>query len=65
MYQNYDQYIDSFYNRCNCNSMNMSSNLRLARAYVIDQPYSDLLPLNKALKYGTVFSNINLSFPRY
>jgi hypothetical protein len=35
--------------------------MQLARAYVPDQPYSGLFPLDEALKKGTLFPN--LAFP--
>ncbi len=36
---------------------------RLAEAYVADQPYTGLLPINLALKKGTIFPNMLASFP--
>jgi len=36
-----------------------------ARAYVPIQPFVGLLPLDLALKKGTVFPNINVDYPRY
>jgi hypothetical protein len=37
--------------------------LKLARAYVLNQPYTGLFPLEKALKVGTVFPNMYEAFP--
>lgn len=39
-----------------------NSGKRLARAYVPMQPYIGLLPLNIALKKGTVFPNLVTSY---
>lgn len=80
MYQNFppcishsarDSYLDSsdpcmnsIYNRVSCNNNEMPQNMGFARAYIPRQPYSELLPLNVALKRGSVFSNINLNYPR-
>lgn len=36
---------------------------RLARAYVPSQPYIGLLPLNIALKKGTIFPNLVMPYP--
>ncbi|MEY8763729.1 MULTISPECIES: spore coat associated protein CotJA [Clostridium] len=36
---------------------------RLAQAYVPMQPYIGLLPLNTALKKGTVFPNLVIPYP--
>ena len=36
-----------------------------ARNYVPIQPFVGLLPLDLALKKGTVFPNINVDYPRY
>lgn len=40
-----------------------SSGRRLARAYVPMQPYIGLLPLNIALKKGTIFPNLAMPYP--
>jgi hypothetical protein len=40
-----------------------NSGKRLARAYVPMQPYIGLLPLNIALKKGTIFPNLVMPFP--
>lgn len=40
------------------------NNLELARAYMPNQTYVGLLPLNEGLKRGSIFPNINLKFPR-
>ena len=40
-----------------------NSGKRLARAYVPMQPYIGLLPLNIALKKGTIFPNLVIPFP--
>ncbi|UZQ51937.1 spore coat associated protein CotJA [Clostridium kluyveri] len=40
-----------------------SSGRRLARAYVPMQPYIGLLPLNIALKKGTIFPNLVMPYP--
>jgi|BioPla2DNA2_1021312.scaffolds.fasta_scaffold08100_10 hypothetical protein len=37
---------------------NMPPEIQLARAYVPDQPYERLFPLNEALKKGTLFPNL-------
>jgi hypothetical protein len=36
---------------------------RLARAYIIDQPFIGLLPLEEALKKGTIFPNLVMPEP--
>lgn len=40
-----------------------TSNKQLARVYVPMQPYIGLLPLNVALKKGTVFPNLVMPYP--
>ncbi|RMC92896.1 spore coat associated protein CotJA [Clostridium autoethanogenum] len=40
-----------------------NSGKKLARAYVPMQPYIGLLPLNMALKKGTIFPNLVMPFP--
>lgn len=35
------------------------------RVYVPIQPFIGLLPLDLALKKGTIFPNINVDYPRY
>jgi len=37
--------------------------LMLARAYVLNQPYTGLFPLEKALMVGTIFPNMYDAFP--
>lgn len=37
--------------------------MQLARAYVPDQPYIGLMPLNEALLKGTIFPNLAIPFP--
>lgn len=39
-------------------------NLELARAYILPQPYIGLLPLNEALKSGTIFPNLVKPYKR-
>ena len=46
-------------------SQGKSSYMVLARAYIPDQPFIGLLPLDVAFKKGTVFPNIDVNFPRY
>ena len=36
--------------------------MQLARAYVPDQPYIGLLPLNEALITGTIFPNLAIPY---
>lgn len=38
--------------------------LMLARAYVLDQPYTGLFSLETALRVGTVFPNMLEAFPK-
>jgi len=33
-------------------------NLKLAQAYILDQPYTEKYPLDEALKKGTLFPNL-------
>lgn len=42
----------------------IQSPLMLARAYVLDQPYTGLFALEMALKVGTVFPNMYEAFPK-
>ena len=37
--------------------------LRLARAFILPQPFIGMLPLEKALEVGTVFPNLYNEFP--
>ncbi|TDT63298.1 spore coat associated protein CotJA [Fonticella tunisiensis] len=37
-------------------------NLMLARAYVPDQPYIGILPLDEALKKGVLFPNLDIPY---
>jgi hypothetical protein len=52
---------------CNPNTINVPLPpiipRRLAEAYVPDQPYIGLLPLDVALTKGTIFPNMLASFP--
>ena len=65
MYQNFTPSMNQFNNRCYYSTSECPSNLKLTRAYVLDQPYSNLLPLNVALKNGTIFSNIDVKYSKY
>ena len=42
----------------------MPITLMLARAYVPDQPYTGLFPLDMALSVGTLFPNMYEAFPK-
>lgn len=37
--------------------------IRLARAFILPQPFIGMLPLEKALEVGTVFPNLYNEFP--
>lgn len=64
MYQNFMPCMDPKYLRCSNNTLVPSETMELARAYVPNQAYVGLLPLNIALKRGTVFPNIDVTYPR-
>lgn len=40
------------------------SHMVLARAYIPDQPFIGLLPLDVAFKRGSVFPNLDVTYPR-
>ncbi|HHW67296.1 MAG TPA: spore coat associated protein CotJA [Epulopiscium sp.] len=44
--------------------MYMPKDVKLARAYVPDQPYERLFPLNEALMKGTLFANLYQPYNR-
>jgi hypothetical protein len=46
------------------NPPTMQSPLMLARAYVLDQPYTGLFSLDMALNVGTLFPNMYEAFPK-
>lgn len=56
--------MNSTYDRTACNINEMPKTMNYARAYIKRQPYAELLPLNVALKRGSVFPNIDLNYPR-
>ena len=64
MYQNFSPCMDAFHPRCSYKIDEKLNKMELARAYVPDQSYSGLLPLDVAFKRGTIFSNINMNYPR-
>lgn len=43
---------------------NMPQEIQLARAYIPDQPYERLFPLNEALEKGTLFPNLYQPYMR-
>jgi hypothetical protein len=57
-------YFDPSQMRNQINSPTMLGQLMLARAYVLDQPYSGLFSLDMALKVGTIFPNMFEAFPK-
>nr|WP_041700913.1 spore coat associated protein CotJA [Clostridium kluyveri] len=61
MYSRFIPYVNPQFMR-NSN-LPHSSGRRLARAYVPMQPYIGLLPLNIALKKGTIFPNLAMPYP--
>ncbi|KYH28673.1 MULTISPECIES: spore coat associated protein CotJA [Clostridium] len=63
MYQNFMPCPDPVYMPFSRMPMPEMGDLMLARAYVPDQPYIGLLPLNEALAKGTVFPNLVVPFP--
>ncbi|NLM14063.1 MAG: spore coat associated protein CotJA [Epulopiscium sp.] len=44
--------------------MYMPKDIKLARAYVPNQPYERLFPLDEALKKGTLFANLYQPYDR-
>lgn len=40
------------------NDYNLPNDLKLARAYVVDQPYCDTFNLDEALRKGVLFTNL-------
>jgi hypothetical protein len=66
VYQNFNPYSDPMYMPFSRMPMHMpqAPELMLVRAYVIDQPYTGLLPLNEALEKGTLFPNLVVPFPK-
>lgn len=56
---------DSDFRRHNHYPQNTTQFTGFPRAYVPIQPFIGLLPLDLALKKGTVFPNINVDYPRY
>ncbi|MBA5850055.1 spore coat associated protein CotJA [Clostridium sp. cel8] len=45
-------------------SPNMFPKLQLARAYIVPQPYVGLLPLDEALREGSIFPNLVMPYKR-
>lgn len=64
MYQNFMPYMEPCHLRCSFNAAGTSETIELARAYIPRQSYIGLLPLNIAIRKGTVFPNINITYPR-
>jgi hypothetical protein len=66
VYQNFIPYADPMYMPFSRMPMAMpqAGELMLVRAYVLDQPYIGLLPLNEALGKGTIFPNLVVPFPQ-
>jgi hypothetical protein len=44
------------------NMPHMFPKLQLARAYIVPQPYIGLLPINEALKQGSIFPNLIMPY---
>lgn len=63
-FSNSEYYATPRHNMLHCGTDKMQQPIEFARAYIIRQPYSELLPLDVALARGSVFSNINLDYPR-
>ncbi|MDP4145183.1 MAG: spore coat associated protein CotJA [Bacillota bacterium] len=65
MYDEFLPFFDPMFMRCPIEMEPMmipiEMDKRLAKAYVLDQPFVGILPLEKALKRGTIFPNIPLS----
>lgn len=66
MYQNFIPYQDPMYVPFSRMPMPMppTNELMLARAYIPNQPYIGLLPLDEALEKGTLFPNLVVPFPK-
>ena len=62
--KNFVPYFDSSQMRNPNNPPVMQMPLMLARAYVLNQPYTGLFSPDMALKIGTVFPNMYESFPK-
>ncbi len=45
-----------------CNKESVLQNMPLAMAYVPWQPYENLYPLSQALRYGTIFRDLDFDF---
>lgn len=63
MYQNFMPCPDSMYKPFSRRPMHHVDEIMLIRAYIPDQPYIGLLPLDKALEKGTIFPNLVVPFP--
>lgn len=50
------------YHRSTNQSQPKMITMQLARAYVLDQPYAGLFPLDEALRKGTLFPNLYFPF---
>lgn len=64
MYQPFVPNLDSTQMKRDMYHPAMHHHLMLARAYVIDQPYTGLFTLDKALMVGTIFPNMYEAFPK-
>jgi hypothetical protein len=61
--QDFIPYFNPALMRYQKHSPTMVMPLMLARAYVLNQPYTGLFSLEKALKVGTIFPNMYEAFP--
>lgn len=62
--QNFMPYFDPSQMKNSINPPVMQMPLMLARAYVVDQPYTGLFSPEMALNVGTVFPNMYEAFPK-
>lgn len=63
MYQNFIPYPDPMYIPGARLPMPEFGKMELARAYVPDQPYVGIFPVEEAIYKGTVFPNLHAAFP--
>ena len=53
---------DNYKEMCTMHIQAVDRSMRLAHAYVPDQPYIALFPLDEALKKGTIFPNLYMPY---
>lgn len=62
MYQSFNPCMDYMPNPM-VNPYASMKKIRLTRAFIPDQPYISLFPLDEALKKGTLFPNLYIPYP--